>query len=172
MAEDPIMARGADVQQRFHFYLIGLTFGILALSIETASFDTPLLSRIGELLGWVLLLVSGVVGLWRIEWLPKHYLAMGLDDQIRERAHELQKSKLMGTSVVHVTLERKDYPIDQLLATADADLTTLKAHLKTLDRRASVKYNVQKVTFVLGLVALMVSRGLGPVTDIMLEIRA
>ena len=95
---------------------------------------------------------------------------MGLDEQIRERAHELQKRKMGGTAVVHVTLERKDYHIDQLLATADADRKTLNAHLKTLDRRAGIKYNVQKVTFVLGLAALIISRGLEPLCDIVTDV--
>jgi hypothetical protein len=45
-------------------------FTLLALSIQTAKFGTSSIADIFELIGWVLLFISGISGLWRLEFLP------------------------------------------------------------------------------------------------------
>jgi len=74
---DPNLVLGAEVQQKFQFFVVALTFGILSLSVQTAAFGTPVPSRIPELLGWVLLLTSGTVGLWRLEGTPRIHQFIG-----------------------------------------------------------------------------------------------
>ena len=55
--------RGRDQFQKLGFYRISLVFAILGLSIQTATFGTFAATDISELLAWLVLLVSGVVGL-------------------------------------------------------------------------------------------------------------
>jgi len=157
---------GAEIYQKFQFYILGLTFGVLALSVQTASFNGPVPARIAELSGWVLLLTSGIVGLWRLEWLPKQYQLSGLRGDAESRAHGLQKAAETGTRVVHVTLEQRDYPIADLIKTAQTDITAIDEHLAKVDNVAMIKYRVQKWTFLAGLLSLMIARGLGPLLDL------
>jgi hypothetical protein len=53
-------------QEKFAFYVIALTFTILGLAIQTASFDENTLSGALEIVAWFLLLISGLAGLYRI----------------------------------------------------------------------------------------------------------
>ena len=171
MTENPSKARGAEIQQKFHFYVVGLTFGVLALSIQTASFAAPIPARLAELLGWVLLLVSGLIGLSRIEWIPKQYELIGAHDETESRTREFQKIKLQGAETVH-TFERRSHSIDELITQAKADSTKVKEFLTKVNHRANLKYTAQKITFLLGLVALMIASGWSPVLSIVSEIRS
>lgn len=67
-----VMAEVAQrLQLRFEYYAIALTFSILALAIQSAS-PGPI-GTIAELLAWISLLISGLVGLSRLEWQPMLY---------------------------------------------------------------------------------------------------
>lgn len=55
------------LRERYEFYYVALAFTILGLSIQTAHFDTFLVSDIAELSGWVALLFAGILGLARLQ---------------------------------------------------------------------------------------------------------
>lgn len=62
-----------QLQEKFEFYVLALIFTLLGLAVQTAKFGSyPIADRF-ELLGWLSLLLSGTVGLSRIEWLPVAY---------------------------------------------------------------------------------------------------
>ena len=60
----------AQAQEKFHFYLVGLVFTLLALSVQTEKFVGPALDDALEVGGWIALLCSGIAGLWRLEYVP------------------------------------------------------------------------------------------------------
>ena len=62
-----------QIQEKFEFYLIALVFTVFALSVQTAVFRQYVLADVAELLGWALLLTSGIVGLKRLEMFPVLY---------------------------------------------------------------------------------------------------
>ena len=57
-------------QEKFEFYVISLVFTLLALSIQTSKFGSSNIADASELSGWVSLLVSGLAGLWRMQFVP------------------------------------------------------------------------------------------------------
>lgn len=169
MAEGDARSIAVDVQTRFHFYVLGLTFGVLALSVQTATFDgRPVVARLAELAAWILLLTSGLFGLSRLEWIPHAYLVDAVGGEVQERAQSLKKAALQGASSIHVLAEGKKRSVEDLLARADDDMKVVTARQAELNRWSQVKYTAQKVTFVGGLVCLMVARGYKPVLDIIL----
>ena len=121
MSDDSTLRMAAELQLKFSFYLTGLTFGILALSVQTSTFDIPLAAQCAEIGGWVLMLVSGVAGLMRLEVLP-HIHALGAhEDRARARAHDLYIKRAEGLRTVRVTREDRDYPVDDLIRTEESD---------------------------------------------------
>lgn len=106
---DPVLTMAAETQQKFQFYLLTLTFGVLALSIQTVASAAPLTAQCAELIGWIGLLTSGAIGLWRLELTPQAYKLMGLQDQASGRAHDLAVSKASGHKIVHVTADQQNW---------------------------------------------------------------
>jgi len=172
MAEPNPNARFAsEMQQKFEFYIVGLTFGILALSVQTASVKGPLVARAAELAGWVLLLISGAMGLWRLEWMPKIYQLEGAKQDKEALKGELRKQQLTGMRTVYVSQAEQVVPVETLIDLTNGNVAALSDRLKTLDQHTIYKYKVQRWTFILGLVALLVSRGYAPVMSIIADLR-
>ncbi len=57
---------GIDLRQKFELYFVSLAFTLVGLSVQTATRSGPSWRLPIEITGWVLLLVAGLVGLWRI----------------------------------------------------------------------------------------------------------
>lgn len=170
MSDDPTLRMAAELQMKFNFYLVGLTFGMLALSVQTAEFEAPLVARGAELVGWVLMLLSGLAGLMRLELLP-HIHALGAhEDRAHHNAHELIVKRAGGTTTVMVTRESKDYRIEDLIQQAQADAEKIKAALAPFNKQAARQYTVQKAGLVLGVLALLVARGYEPLRGIILSL--
>jgi hypothetical protein len=55
-----------DYSSKFNFYIVALTFTLMGLSVQTAKFDSGSFGLGFELLGWLCLLSSGVIGLNRL----------------------------------------------------------------------------------------------------------
>ncbi|SRR6266571_439859 len=171
MADTDSRSIAVDIQTRFRFYVLGLTFGILALSVQTASFTGPLVARIAELASWILLLASGLFGLSDLEWTPQSYVVNAVQGDVEERKRGLQKAKLQGATSIHVVAEGKSRSVEDLLDRADADMTFVTNRRKELNRWGQLKYKAQKATFVVGLVALLVARGLRPLVDVVAALK-
>lgn len=154
--------RAVDEQQKFFFYLTGLTFGVLALSVQTASFDGPAVAGILELLAWALLLTSGVAGLLRLEMAPEFYRVSGIEADVRERRHELVKGSATGMREVYVTAKQQTVPVDTLIDQAKNDLLLTGDRLKMLGKVGVLWYRLQRYSFAGGILLLLIARGLGP----------
>ena len=59
-----------QVQSKFLFYSVALTFTILGLAIQTASFGANVVADSAELLAWLILLISGFNGLSLLKEIP------------------------------------------------------------------------------------------------------
>jgi hypothetical protein len=70
---------GLELQLKFKFYLLALTFTLLAGSVQTADLGKSLWSDVPELFAWTLLLISGLSGLKHLEISPNIYYLSQLD---------------------------------------------------------------------------------------------
>ena len=57
---------GIDLRQKFELYFVSVAFTLAGLSVQTATRSGPPWRLPIEVVGWILLLVAGLVGLWRI----------------------------------------------------------------------------------------------------------
>ncbi len=74
---------GLELRQKFELYFVSLAFTLAGLSVQTATHSGPSWRLPIEVAGWLLLLVAGLVGLWRISklWLREVGVAESQDSQ-------------------------------------------------------------------------------------------
>jgi hypothetical protein len=62
-----------DVHHKFEFYIVALAFTTAAFAMQTGEFTGLIPADVIEALAWSLLVLSGVIGLMRLEYLPVAY---------------------------------------------------------------------------------------------------
>lgn len=139
-----------QTQEKFEFYMISLVFTLLALSIQTASFGKSDFSDICELLGLALLFVSGISGVWRMEYVS---------------VERIQKSYKTNIEDFVLVLKDPNMSRDIRQEIIDKNIKEYKAMLKELDpviekieKVNMIKYRVHRLAFVFGLIFLLLSR--------------
>ena len=154
---------GLHLQEKFEVYLLGLTFTVLALAVQTAKFDNVnIVAACLELASWVVLLISGLVGLWRMEWIPVAHIDHA--DQSQSEADLRQFTDLAKRGVDSLPLEDQDEPAPIEAVIKDREQHILRMKTKDLKHQTAArkKYNVHKWSFVLGMILLIGARGVGP----------
>ncbi len=146
-------------QEKFHFYVLGLIFTLLAASVQTAEFGSSHVATALELLGWVSLLISGIALMWRVEWdSPIRMLMQKISEAEREEAQLIQL-QLRGVPQVQTTSGAM-IDVATRLAEIGPKLISAKERMARLDRLENWKYLTARSAFLTGLVALVVARGL------------
>ena len=92
-----------NLQSKFEFYLLGLTFAILGLSVQTAVFGVSMVADGFELLGWLSLLASGLVGILRGEWVPVAYRIMSKQESLERKISQIEEAAQHGIDL-HATI--------------------------------------------------------------------
>lgn len=157
-------------QEKFQFYGVALVFTILGLSIQTATFDGHVASRICEILSWFLLLVSGLSGLSHLEWNPVIRIQMAHKDEATEKASQLESQRDQGFRQINVLQDKKVVPIEERIAEYGSYIDKLDTQITKLDNKAENKYRLFKWAFALGIILLAVSRSIAPVMGIVNEL--
>ena len=155
-----------DLQNKFEAYFLALTFTVLGLSIQSASFQPVSAGSIFEIIGWLALLVSGVCGLARAEWRP---VAFGLHSQRVGYTHaaiEIKKAKINGAMFMHVVEEGRTKTTEQLIRDAEESVKLIESSLTPVEKKLRRLYRTQKFLFLLGLGSVMASRAWLPVSVI------
>ncbi|MGC2970457.1 hypothetical protein [Paraburkholderia aspalathi] len=152
-----------ELQEKFELYLLALIFTILGLAIQTAKFGASHAADVLEIVGWVSLVLSGMVGLSRLEWVPVA-LKSGHQLQILRQGRQ-QLADLADGGVQHIPVEDEPEPVDvqTLLTSRDEGIERAQAFIDRIDRRVRVKYDIHKWTFVFGLILLVAARAYVPV---------
>lgn len=155
-----------DLRSKFEFYLLGLTFGILGLSIQTGKFGTYLTADAFELAGWLALFVSGVVGILRGEWIPVAYDVQSKIHRVTEQRAEIRQSLQRGErfQVPFVEGGRETMvPGDEASGRLDRLIGTLEGQHEDLHRKILRRYGAMRLAFMVGIGCLLVARGVPPV---------
>jgi hypothetical protein len=154
-------------KEKYEFYILALTFTILGLSIQTAEFCTFYYQSVIELSSWFLLLLSGLAGLSRQEYIPVAYYAehrhqnareykKGYEEGVQGRRKVLKED---GTAMSESEIQEQ---LDSLIARLDAS----SKQNKKIERGIEIKYEIHKYSFIIGLLLLIVSRSVLAISQI------
>jgi hypothetical protein len=156
------------LQERFETYFIGLIFTVLALSIQTGAFGAAPAADALELLAWLLLLISGLAGLSRAEWLPVLYTGAAERDKRLSIAAQIQEHG--NPVIIDETTGNRESAAAYLAAVHHA-AKGIESGLQPLERRQQAKYRVMKWCFVAGVVALIAARAFVPAAGLIARFR-
>jgi len=142
MNESPNLKAAQDLHHKFELYLVALAFTTAAFAIQTGKFSGNELGDMAEILSWLLLVVSGALGLWRLEYIP---VAYRVHDYIQDNNKYIEYyENEEGQPENVVELKRQ--------------VAEKESQLKDIESKNQSKYCWQKRFFVLGFGCLLVAR--------------
>lgn len=157
-------------QEKFEFYVISLVFTLLALSIQTSKFGSSNIADAFELSGWVILLVSGLTGLWRMQFVPVERMKVTQKDEFEDKIFKLKEQQLKGQTEIYILENNSTQPIEKEIEKLQRIVETLKPTIEKHERHNMYKYHTCKLAFVVGLLCLLVARGYEPTKNLILKI--
>jgi hypothetical protein len=151
-----------NLQEKFELYLLGLAFTLLGLSIQTAKFDGPPPQRITELLGWALMLISGIVGIRRLQWIPVLLRYGAARQEAESKIFQIQGSDPQEEiRYLDETVTVGDY-----IAANRKTILESEAAMAPVSERIILMGNVQTWTVIAGICAVAMARAYVPVSEI------
>lgn len=163
-AESSQIVQAQQTQEKFDFYLLALSFTVLAFSIQTATFGTERTADLLELMGWLLLSISGFVGLWRMEWIPIIRLQEAYKNRLERDISEIQKRRLEGSSLVALH-DGSPLTYDEQIQSLKQDVERLSKQIGSLHPQNQLKYKIHRWSFALGLLCVVGARAYVPVNS-------
>jgi hypothetical protein len=157
-------------QEKFEFYLVGLVFTLLALSIQTAKFAQSNCTNFFELLGWVFLAVSGLNGLWRLEYIPVIRTKIAIKNEFDEKIDQLRELELKGVQELFVLETKSNQTIKERLSEFQQGVTVLDPVITKLEKQGNIKYQIHRLTFVVGVISIMIARAYIPMKKLFLTL--
>jgi hypothetical protein len=150
-----------ELQSKFEFYFIALTFSILGLSIQTAPLGSDLATDAFELAGWLALFFSGIVGLLRGESVPVAYQIQSKITSVRRRRDEIGEARERWVDVQIPFVEGGKETVlsgKQAEEKFDSLIVTLEKQFKDTEDRIVRRYQVMKWAFLIGVGSLLIAR--------------
>ena len=148
------------VVEKYEFYFLGLTFTLLGLAVQTFKPTTVLSADVVEIGGWLCLLVSGLLGMSKIEWIPVILHVKNRQSYLEEAQGGLQKAESFNLSV-RDSQSGQFVNVAEVSAVAAKSLAEVATQGSRLERWYEIKYRWQKACFLIGLVALVLARAQG-----------
>jgi hypothetical protein len=157
-------------QEKFEFYIVGLTFTILGLSVQTAKFTGSSFAQAAELLSWICLFITGIGGLSRIQNTPQLYKLFSLKSDYEIRGAKTRELRAQGLSEVMVLEDMTNISTDQYISQADSSIEVLNAQIKKIQENEKRKYKIIRTTLLLGFGLLIIARGIDQATNLIAAI--
>jgi hypothetical protein len=152
------MGHSIEAKRKYNYFFIGLTFSILALAINHKVDTKAIFPVITELLGWLCLIISGFSGLWRLEWdgvvfelAAELAKAIGFKRQILEAKHTGRPMLSQETG--------EALNLDEQAEIYENNIVGIEKRLKEIDSKFRCIYDVQKWSFLVGVLILVVAYG-------------
>lgn len=154
-----------QTEEKFYFYLTALVFTLLGLSIQTASFGDSNFANILEIMGWLSFLLSGLAALSRLELCPNVYQSFDGLKKLKAHKDELLRMQKQGLKEVHVLEDNNTESIEVLLREEDEQINTLDAHIKKIQNSVTIRYQIHRWSFVIGLLLIISARAYLPISN-------
>lgn len=163
--EDRNQEFARQTQQKFEFYFIALVFTILGLSIQTSVMTSSHWQCFFEILSWICLLLSGLAGLSRLEWVAVAFRQYGLRQSHQGDVESLDQA-LSGDRMIEkedgTLMTKKEILTMKKDSKEEIDLRTKE--IRRIEKFSSLKYHIHKWGFVIGLCMLIISRAMQKLT--------
>lgn len=155
-----------ELKAKFEFYMLGLIFAVLALSIQTAKFGISTAPDVLELLGWLSLFVSGLAGLLRGEWVPMLYTIAGKIEATERRIAQIEQALIQGMEYP-VTFVEADgehvLPGEQAVQKLRGAIAELERQEARGEAKILRRYTWMRTGLFVGLSFLIASRSYEPI---------
>ena len=168
--DNPNLKLSIEKQEKFEFYFIALVFTILGLSIQTSNLIKENCQYIFEIIGWVLLMISGLTGLSRLEWIPVIYAHIAKIQREEGRKNMFEKAyyrKIPLTDEYGNFWEERE--LQKELNETRQILEERRKKQNNLEKNALIKYKIHRLAFYLGLIFLMTSRIIYSLTNLFMQ---
>lgn len=100
MATDNNLQQANALQAKFEFFMLGLTFASLSIFLQTLPVYTQFWVAAIEAVSWLLLLLSGTLGIYRVLWAPVVLTHYAEKNNHAAQAGELKRLKLQNGALV------------------------------------------------------------------------
>jgi hypothetical protein len=131
-----------EVHHKLEFYLVALAFTVAAFAMQTGNFSGNRLGDTAEVSSWLLFTLSGLVGLWRLEYVPVVY-----------RIHEYVERR---KSTIEQYGQDSEHADD--IKVLQEQVHEYEPNLQIIEAANRKKYFWQKLFLVVGLFALFLAR--------------
>lgn len=148
-----------ETRTKLEFYFLALVFTVLGLSIQTGHLGKANGQYLFEISAWVSLLISGLAGLSRMEWIPIVYFQTSRKQEEEEIVKTLQGAQgplLVQGSGRMLSLDERTRAEENLAKNVELR----KQKMSKIEKGCEIKYLIHKWFFVLGLFLLICSRTL------------
>lgn len=151
-----------EIQHKFDYYVMALTFTVLGLSIQSVDFDDY--KNFGifmELASWTMLFVSSLFSLSRLEWQPALTNNHVMVDRVKKEISGLENAKTNGEVIVSYQ-NSGDIPIDDAIDRQSEILSILENQQSSIKKETRFKYGSQRFTLIAGFFLLFLARAHQP----------
>ena len=155
-----------QTQEKFEFYLLSLVFTLLALSIQTAKFGTVITADALELAGWLSFIVSGIAGLWRMEWVPVIRIKLAQQQGFEGEISKMKELQLQGQTELIVLENNSRQPISERIQNRENAIKLLSPYIAKLERKHYIKYYFHVYGLALGILCVASARAYAPALSI------
>ena len=136
-------------QVKFTYFMVGLAFAIVGLSIQTGDQISPLTES-----SWLALIVSGLSGILRLSWNSIAFKANLEKLRAEDVKSELERAALSGTKIMVSQSNGKQTPIEKMIEGRKTAIEEFKKVFDEIAWKQTWRYNIQIWSFVAGILGL------------------